>query len=182
VHSVIETDDFVKDADDAGLSEAEVFDIVVRLSENPKLGDLISGTGGARKWRIPARGKGKRGGARVVSYFAADDVPVFLLSQAMLVDDKIYLKATEHADPNTSDSLNHTPTATGSDHRRHRHRQDRECAAGPGRGLLGAGVPVFAADIKGDLSGIASGPNTCSNMAAAKTGRSRSAPASRNRL
>jgi hypothetical protein len=40
----------------------------------------MQGTGGARKRRFGARGKGKSGGIRVVSYYAADDVPVFLLA------------------------------------------------------------------------------------------------------
>jgi hypothetical protein len=42
-------------------------------------GDLIEGTGGARKLRVAGRGKGKSGGYRVVTFYAADDVPVFLL-------------------------------------------------------------------------------------------------------
>lgn len=39
----------------------------VELSRNPDAGDLEPGTGGLRKVRMPdpARGKGKRGGARV---------------------------------------------------------------------------------------------------------------------
>lgn len=94
MHCVVQTDDFVKDAKDVGLSADEVFDIVTQLSENPTLGDLIVGAGGARKWRIPARGKGKRGGARVVSYFAADDVPVFLLN-VFAKGDRIDLTQTE---------------------------------------------------------------------------------------
>ena len=38
------------------------------LLENPEAGDLIQGTGGVRKLRVadPARGKGKRGGLRVI--------------------------------------------------------------------------------------------------------------------
>lgn len=79
MHCVVQTEDFVKAAKAAGLAEDEVLSIVTQLSENPQLGDLLVGTGGARKWRVPAKGKGKSGGARVVSYFAADDVPVFLL-------------------------------------------------------------------------------------------------------
>ena len=39
-------------------------------------------------------------------------------------------------------------------HRRDRHRQDGDTAS-DGRGFSNAGVPVFCADIKGDLSGIA---------------------------
>ena len=40
------------------------------------------------------------------------------------------------------------------DHRRDRHRQDRDLQV-LAEGFSRAGVPVFAADIKGDLSGIA---------------------------
>jgi hypothetical protein len=43
-------------------------------------GDLIPGTGGARKRRFVGRGKGKSGGYRTVSYFAGADVPVLLLA------------------------------------------------------------------------------------------------------
>ena len=39
----------------------------------------MKGTGGARKIRFAGRGKGKSGGYRVITYYAADDVPVFLL-------------------------------------------------------------------------------------------------------
>ena len=37
-------------------------------------------TGGARKVRFAGRGKGKSGGYRVVTYFAGEDIPVFLLA------------------------------------------------------------------------------------------------------
>ena len=37
-------------------------------------------TGGVRKVRFAGRGKGKSGGYRVVTYFAAEDVPVLLLA------------------------------------------------------------------------------------------------------
>lgn len=38
------------------------------LLEDPKAGDAIKGTGGLRKLRVPmeSKGKGKRGGARVL--------------------------------------------------------------------------------------------------------------------
>jgi hypothetical protein len=42
-------------------------------------GELIPGTGGARKFRFAKAGMGKRSGFRIISYYAADDVPVFLL-------------------------------------------------------------------------------------------------------
>jgi hypothetical protein len=38
------------------------------LANDPELGDVIPGTGGLRKIRVSAKGKGKRGGARVI-YF-----------------------------------------------------------------------------------------------------------------
>ena len=40
----------------------------------------MAGTGGARKLRHPAPGRGKSGGFRTVHYFAGVDVPVFLLA------------------------------------------------------------------------------------------------------
>jgi hypothetical protein len=80
VHAVIETAQYLRDADRAGLSDEARADIVRLVAENPKAGDLIPGTGGARKIRVPGRGKGKSGGYRVVTYYAADDVPVFLLA------------------------------------------------------------------------------------------------------
>jgi len=39
------------------------------LLESPLAGDVIQGTGGLRKIRIASKGKGKRGGARVIYYY-----------------------------------------------------------------------------------------------------------------
>lgn len=41
------------------------------MMKNPKAGDVIKGTGGLRKLRYsdPRRGKGKRGGLRVIYYW-----------------------------------------------------------------------------------------------------------------
>jgi hypothetical protein len=55
-------------------------DIVWTVSVEPTKGDSMVGTGGARKIRFPGRGKGKSGGYRVVSYYAGEDIPVFLLA------------------------------------------------------------------------------------------------------
>ena len=38
----------------------------MELAANPMKGPVIQGTGGLRKVRMPARGKGKSGGARVI--------------------------------------------------------------------------------------------------------------------
>ncbi len=63
-----------------GLSEEEMESIVNTLAEDPLVGDIMPGTGGARKLRHPDRGGGKSGGYRTIHYFGGGDVPVFLLS------------------------------------------------------------------------------------------------------
>jgi hypothetical protein len=47
-----------------------------QLAANPAAGDLMPGTGGFRKmrWTDARRGKGRRGGLRIIYYhFASDD-------------------------------------------------------------------------------------------------------------
>jgi hypothetical protein len=53
---------------------------VAAFAKTPASGDLIQGTGGARKTRFSGRGKGKSGGYRVISYYGGPDIPVFLLN------------------------------------------------------------------------------------------------------
>jgi hypothetical protein len=77
--TVVEMDGFVEDARTVfTLAEREA--LVSFLAEHPDAGDLIPGSGGARKLRWGAKGKGKRGGARVVTYYADLRLPVFLLA------------------------------------------------------------------------------------------------------
>ena len=54
----------------------------LRLAEAPDAGDVIPGTGGFRKirWAEPARGKGKRGGLRVIYYHFPDDDQIWLVT------------------------------------------------------------------------------------------------------
>jgi hypothetical protein len=80
MHAVIETPTFIRDSDKAGVSEGERHSMVDEIAANPIAGDLIPGTGGARKIRFAGRGKGKSGGYRVITYFAERDVPVVLLA------------------------------------------------------------------------------------------------------
>ena len=80
VPAVLETPTFLRDVAQNGMSEDQRERIVRTVAENPRQGDVIPGTGGARKVRFAGRGKGKSGGYRVVTYFAADDVPVLLLA------------------------------------------------------------------------------------------------------
>lgn len=66
-------------ARDVGLDDDERDAILTYLARHPDAGDLMSGTGGARKLRFAGRSKGKSGGYRIITFFADDDIPVFLL-------------------------------------------------------------------------------------------------------
>lgn len=80
MQSVVETEEYLKDAKQAGLSDEERAAIVAYLAKNPEAGDEIRGTGGARKVRFAGKGKGKSGGYRVITFFSGTDIPVFLLN------------------------------------------------------------------------------------------------------
>ncbi|MCH8553426.1 MAG: type II toxin-antitoxin system RelE/ParE family toxin [Natronospirillum sp.] len=47
---------------------------------HPQSGEIMQGTGGIRKLRWSAQGKGKSGGARVIYYYHNGSVPLFLLT------------------------------------------------------------------------------------------------------
>ena len=49
------------------------------LADNPKAGDVIKGTGGLRKVRWKAEGKGKSGGVRVIYYYVTSAAHIRLL-------------------------------------------------------------------------------------------------------
>lgn len=80
MHTVCETHAFRRAAAQAGLSTAEVTDIVCYLAANPAAGDEIQGTGGCRKVRFAGRGKGKSGGYRTITFYTGDMMPVFLIT------------------------------------------------------------------------------------------------------
>jgi hypothetical protein len=52
------------------------------LASNPQAGDLMPGTGGFRKvrWADPRRGKGRRGGLRIVYYYFPRDQEIWLVT------------------------------------------------------------------------------------------------------
>ncbi len=79
LHTVVEMESFVEEAKTI-FTMAEREDLILFLAETPDAGDLIAGTGGARKLRWGAMGKGKRGGARVITYYADHRLPVFILA------------------------------------------------------------------------------------------------------
>jgi hypothetical protein len=80
VQTVVETSAFLDDARSLRLSDGERLAIVTWIAANPAAGDVIEGTGGARKVRFAGRGKGKRGGYRLITFFSGTDIPVFLLN------------------------------------------------------------------------------------------------------
>ena len=52
------------------------------LASNPEMGDLMPGTGGFRKmrWADARRGKGRRGGLRIIYYYFASDQQIWLMA------------------------------------------------------------------------------------------------------
>jgi len=50
------------------------------LQSNPEKGDLIQGTGGVRKVRMPLPGRGKSGGARVIYLYLESHAVLYLLT------------------------------------------------------------------------------------------------------
>jgi hypothetical protein len=77
--TIVETAEF-KRAAERIFSGDECEALVAHLAGYPEAGDLLSGTGGVRKLRWGARGKGKRGGARVVYFFRRSSGTLYLLT------------------------------------------------------------------------------------------------------
>ena len=91
--TVVETPLFLKKASSI-FEEEERGALIAFVAANPEAGLVIPGTGGIRKLRWAAKGKGKRGGARVIYYFHNEAVPVFMLS-AYAKGEKTDLSQTE---------------------------------------------------------------------------------------
>ena len=62
------------------LSQEERSSIINYLAVHPCAGVILQGTGGIRKLRWSAAGKGKSGGVRVVYYYHSSTIPLFLLT------------------------------------------------------------------------------------------------------
>ena len=77
--TIAELPEFIKRAD-ALLSESERKGVIDHLSEHPKAGDVMEGTGGIRKLRWSKGNKGKSGGVRVIYYYHDERIPLFLLT------------------------------------------------------------------------------------------------------
>lgn len=57
-----------------GLTNEDARQIENAILENPKIGNVIPGTGGLRKFRIPINGRGKRGEKEKASIKKALDI------------------------------------------------------------------------------------------------------------
>lgn len=77
--TIVETPEFLRAAKKL-LTEGEIEDLKNTLACNPKIGDLIKGTGGFRKIRLARQGTGKRGGYRVIYFFHNENLPLFLFT------------------------------------------------------------------------------------------------------
>lgn len=93
---IIETSVFTRRVT-ALLSDDEYRELQATLVERPKAGPVIPGSGGIRKLRWSASGRGKRGGARVIYYWATEQEHLLMLF--------IYAK-------NESDDLTHDQIKT----------------------------------------------------------------------
>jgi len=64
------------------LTDNEYRELQNRLAAAPELGDVMPGTGGFRKlrWADPKRGKGRRGGLRVIYYYFAGEQQIWLMT------------------------------------------------------------------------------------------------------
>lgn len=81
LHTVIETEVYLRTAEPL-MTDAERAAVVDYFAANPQAGDVIPGAGGLRKARVPLAGRGKRGGARVISYFVSERGVYLLLAYA----------------------------------------------------------------------------------------------------
>ena len=72
-----------------GLTEEDLRMLEKMLLTNPQIGDVIEGTGGARKMRIQMESRGKSGGGRViyVDVFEAEKLYLLLAYPKNVQDD-----------------------------------------------------------------------------------------------
>jgi mRNA-degrading endonuclease RelE of RelBE toxin-antitoxin system len=75
----IETKVFTRLADEH-LSDNELSKLQTYLNDNAEAGDIIRGSGGVRKLRWAATGRGRRGGLRIIYYLRSTQGEIWLLT------------------------------------------------------------------------------------------------------
>ena len=80
LQTVVETPEFIKQS--AGLmDDALRKEFIDFIANHPQKGDLIIGTGGARKIRWSGHvNQGKSGGVRIIYYYHDEKIPIFLFT------------------------------------------------------------------------------------------------------
>lgn len=79
MQTIVELPEFTSKAHGL-LKNEEKLSLINYLAIHPQSGDLMQGTGGIRKLRWAAQGKGKSGGVRVIYYYHNGSIPLFLLT------------------------------------------------------------------------------------------------------
>lgn len=79
MQTVAETAVYLASAKEAGMTAEEMKAAVDLIALNPEGGDLIVGSGGCRKVRVPGKGRGKSGGYRIVTVYGGGHMPVYLI-------------------------------------------------------------------------------------------------------
>ncbi len=77
--SIIETEEFIERARKIMTAEQQD-DLLLFLARYPEAGDIVPDSGGVRKLRWLAKGRGKRGGARAIYYFHDLSMPLVLFA------------------------------------------------------------------------------------------------------
>ena len=86
--TVVETPGFIRDAS-AALTDEERTDMISFLAANPEAGDVMAETGGGRKLRWKAQGRGKRGGVRVIYYSTMNRYRCFFSTYSLRMSRRI---------------------------------------------------------------------------------------------
>jgi hypothetical protein len=61
-------------------SDDDLAELELHLAANPEAGDVVVGSGGVRKMRWGASGRGKRGGVRIIYYLKLNLERIWLLT------------------------------------------------------------------------------------------------------
>src|SRR5690606_41622816 len=79
MQTIVELPEFLRKSQDL-LANEEKLSFINYLAAHPQAGDLMQGTGGIRKLRWAAQGRGKSGGVRVIDYYHNRTIPLFLIT------------------------------------------------------------------------------------------------------
>ncbi len=78
---IVRTRTFDRTLKKLGASDADLEALFANIAARPQAGDVIPGSGGARKIRFTMKGKGKRGGGRAIYFaFVAEDTVYLLMA------------------------------------------------------------------------------------------------------